>query len=320
MSYLPVRAEARLSLLEAPFYRQRGVSVAILRLDRLHPYISGNKWYKLLPIIRRLERGERPRILSFGGGWSNHIHALAYLGKLFGVETIGVIRGSPDQPRSATLEDATAWGMKLHFLDRERYADKSEERVIDQLVQQYGDVEILPEGGSGVNAVLGCQEIWDLLAECGEWQKPDILACAVGTGGTLAGLIAGAPPGVRLLGVPVLKADLRMSRSIKELLVCAGVNDSGNWELDYDGHWGGYARLPAELAAFATRFEQHQDVPLDPVYTLKLAATVHRRILDGTIVRGSRIILLHTGGLQGRRGMEDRLVRGASAFNGPLTL
>lgn len=306
-----------LTLLESPLYRCADVRVGILRLDLVHPRISGNKWFKLNALRQRLEAGERPRILSFGGAWSNHLHALAWLGRHYGVETIGVVRGFAEQRPTAMMEDLRRWGMRLTFLPPARYAAKQAPEEIARLRAQYGPFELIPEGGSSVDAVAGCRRIWSLL-EGSEWAAPDWLLTAVGTGGTLAGLIAGRPPACRLLGVPVLRADQRMADGVRALLAQAGVADPGGWQLLLGQDAGGYARLPDELAALLQRFEAVHGVPLDPVYTLKVMAALHRLLAQGRFNAGSRILLLHTGGLQGRRGMVERIARRAPAFCGPL--
>lgn len=307
-----------LTALDLPLYRQRGVRVAVLRLDLLHPQISGNKWFKLLPLMQRLEAGERPRVLSFGGVWSNHLHALAFLGQRFGIATLGLVRGDGGQQPTAMLADARRWGMEIQFLSREQYALRATPGFERWLGQRYPDWEWVPEGGSNRQAVLGCRRIWNLLQGSG-WEQPEYLMCALGTGGTLAGLIAGKPERTRILGVPVLKLGAGGERQVRTLLLQAGVGDPGGWAL-VSGDYGGYARLSAELAAFMLRMESGGQLPLDPVYTAKLMASFHRQLLAGYFPPGSRVLLVHTGGLQGRRGMQQRITQRAAAFVGPLSI
>ena len=303
--------------LESPLYQRAGVEVAMLRLDLTHPFVSGNKWFKLGSLLSRLEAGERPHLISFGGAWSNHLHALAWVGKCYGIETLGVVRGFAEQAPTAALEDMRRWGMKLKFLPPIRYADKYDPSVLAELQAEYGPFELIPEGGSSADAVVGCRQIWGLLEGTG-WECPHWLLTAVGTGGTLAGLVAGRPARTRVLGVPVLKADARMPAAIRALLAAAGVADPGGWQLAYGQDGGGYARLPAELAAIMRSFEARFKVALDPVYTLKVVRALNGLVAAGKFAPGSRILLLHTGGLQGRRGMIERVERRASAFRGPL--
>lgn len=305
--------------LDASFYRLAGVRVAVLRLDLSHPGISGNKWFKLLPLMRRLEAGERPKLLSFGGVWSNHLHALACLGSAYGVQTLGLVRGHAAQADTAMLQDARRWGMEIRFMDRDTYALRGTVELDRWLAIEYPDWECLPEGGSNRHAVEGCREIWELLNDT-PWRTPDYIACALGTGGTLAGIIAGKPVMTQAIGVPVLELGDSAQHSVRRLLAEAGYEDPGGWELDFGGSFGGYARLPASLSGFIRFFEARHGLPLDPVYTAKLFAAIHRRIQRGEFNAGARILLLHTGGLQGRRGMEPLIERRASAFQGPQPL
>ncbi|MBV1789577.1 pyridoxal-phosphate dependent enzyme [Marinobacterium sp. D7] len=299
------------------FYRQYGVTVGLLRIDLLHPQISGNKWFKLLSLLQRLKSGERPRILSFGGAWSNHLHALAYVGNHFGVETLGMVRGHPDQPLTGMLADAQRWGMRLIYLGRDEYRRRGEPDFLAQLAIEYPGWDILPEGGSNADAVHGCSTIWQSVQGT-DWSEPDYFLCAMGTGGTLAGVIAGRPSGTQVVGVPVLELGDAGEQMVRDLLSQAQVPDPQGWCLDHSGAFGGYAKLSHELSALLVSFEGQSGVQLDPVYTLKLLATLNRRIVRGQVAPGSRVLLLHSGGLQGRRGLASRLETGASAFVGPL--
>ncbi|MBR9885556.1 MAG: pyridoxal-phosphate dependent enzyme [Oceanospirillales bacterium] len=303
--------------IKSRFYEANDIQVAMLRLDLLHPQISGNKWFKLLRLIQRLEAGERPRVLSFGGVWSNHLHALAYVGKRYGIETLALVRGHASQAPTAMLEDARRWGMSLVYIDRDRYRDRNQPEFRQTLGNAYPGWEVLPEGGSSADAVRGCRTLWQLLEGTG-WSKPDFFACAMGTGGTVAGVIAGKPEQTQVIGVPVLNLGGEAEAMVGELLRQAEVVDPKGWLLDPDGAWGGYARLPDELSATLRSFEFLSGVPLDPVYTVKLVAAVNRRIARGHIVSGSRVLLMHSGGLQGRRGMLSRIENGSTAFVGPV--
>ncbi|GGB95534.1 1-aminocyclopropane-1-carboxylate deaminase [Marinobacterium zhoushanense] len=307
---------ASVTPLHSAFYRQYNITVGLLRIDLLHPQISGNKWFKLLPLLQRLESGERPRVLSFGGVWSNHLHALAYVGNSFGIRTLGMVRGHPAQASTAMLEDAQRWGMQLVYLSRDEYRDRDAPAFLATLAQEYLGWEVLPEGGSNADAVQGCRTIWQSV-QGSDWSAPDYFVCAMGTGGTLAGVIAGKPSRTQVVGVPVLALGDAGEHRVRELLSQAQVSDPQGWCLDHAGAFGGYAKLTHELAAFLLSFECRIGVPLDPVYTLKMMAALNRRVVRGQIAPGSRVLLLHSGGLQGRRGMLSRVETGASAFVGP---
>lgn len=305
--------------LDLPLYRHHGLRVAMLRLDRIHPQISGNKWFKLRGLAERLRAGERPAVLSFGGIWSNHLHALAYLGYLFNIPTLGLVRGNAGQSETAMMEDARRWGMGFVFLGREQYLRRQDDDFLAELKECYPGWEVVPEGGSDRQAVLGCREIWQLLSGS-EWASSEYAVCALGTGGTLAGLIAGKPETTRVVGVPVLQLGAAGPEQVASLLESAGVDDPGGWSLAGGGDFGGYARLPAELAAFLIRFEARARVSLDPVYTAKMVSAFHRQVQEGFYPAGSRVLLIHTGGLQGRRGMQRKVEQRAAAFNGPLSV
>ena len=298
-------------------YDRFGVDVSVLRLDGIHPLVSGNKWFKLRPALEQARKLRCP-ILSFGGAWSNHIHALAYAGFQSGVETVGIIRGEPEYAANAMLSDARRWGMRLQFVDRKTYRFRDCAHYQHQLSLEHGDALVVPEGGTTPSAVHSVSEIWQLPVM--REQGVDLLLTAVGSGGTLAGLVAAKPEGSRVLGVPVLKCGPEMVSRINALLLRAGYAGSSGWELLEDAHRGGYARLDAELAAMIKHVDEVCRLPLDPVYTAKLLMAFNRLLFEGRVVAGSKVVLVHTGGLQGVRGYQARLSMLASAFSGPLVV
>lgn len=288
---------------EHPDFKKAGVALDLLRLDRVHPLISGNKWFKLKYALEAIQRSECQRILSFGGAWSNHIHALAFAGKERGIETIAVIRGERPSSLSDTLVDAQNWGMSLEFVSREQYRNKNDEPFLQQLRIKYGDFHLLPEGGSGEWVIAGCREILSLC----DVSDYDVVCCACGTGGTLAGLVAGKPEWLRILGVPALKGGGFLYQDIRRLLQQSGVEDPGGWELDLDGHEGGYAKVTPELAESMRGFFESTGIELEPVYTGKAFLALQRKVTQGKLTRGCRVLLIHTGGMQGLRGMRETL-------------
>lgn len=306
-----------LQALTSRFLASFNVSVSVLRLDGIHPSISGNKWFKLRPVLQRACRLDQP-ILSFGGAWSNHIHSLAWAGYRLGLKTVGVIRGEAEYADNAMLRDAQRWGMHLHFVSRGEYRLRHDPEYHQVLQRSLGPALIVPEGGSALESVRSVSDVWRVpalaSAEC------DVLVTAVGTGATLSGLVAGRPQGVDVLGVPVLKHDQRLVESVQSWLSALAVDPNAGWALLPEGHGGGYARVPAELARMIAEVECRFDLPLDPVYTGKAFMALFRQVVGGGIARGSRVILLHTGGMQGRRGMEQTLSALAPDFQGPLAL
>ncbi|WP_299732900.1 pyridoxal-phosphate dependent enzyme [uncultured Endozoicomonas sp.] len=287
-----------------------GVRLDMLRLDQLDPLVSGNKWYKLKHNLSAAKVQEKATILSFGGAWSNHIHALAAAGHRFGLSTIGVIRGEPIEEHghlSSMLTDAASWGMTLRFLSRSDYRNKNDPEVIQQLLSRFGlrkeDVYIVPEGGSNSLGVMGCQEILSASQIPSNHYDEVWLAC--GTGATLSGVALAANdrlPGTRVMGVAVLKGADFLKNDIHHFTK----NSLDNWTLLTDYHHGGYARTSKELLAFIRSFEQETGILLDPVYTGKLMFALYRSVLDSVenteLYRNKRLLVVHTGGLQGRRG------------------
>jgi 1-aminocyclopropane-1-carboxylate deaminase len=258
----------------------------------------GNKWRKLkYNLADALATDPTPALLSFGGAYSNHIAALASAGRHLGLSTIGVIRG--EEVQNPTLDRARADGMQLHFVDRATYRRKQEDHFCQELQQRFGpNLQIIPEGGSNARALPGCRELGkELLAQTDDPPTHILLAC--GTGGTLAGLALGlaeAPP--QLLGVSVLKGDF-LRAAVQDILLEADYTDPGNWRILTDFHHGGYARRPPELIEFIYRFHAEFGIRLDPIYTGKVAWALEKLIEQNYFPAGSRIVLIHTGGLQG---------------------
>lgn len=293
-----------IDVIDLPVFKQAGVQLELLRLDLVHPLISGNKWFKLKYALQAFQLSDCQRILSFGGAWSNHIHALAYAGFEQGIETVGVIRGERAAQLSPTLVDAERWGMRLEFVSRGQYRDKSDAEFVARLRNKYGDFYSLPEGGSGEWVIAGCREIISLF----DAAAYDLICCACGTGGTLAGLIAGKPEGATLLGVSALKGGDFLYADIRELLAAAGIDDPGGWSLALDCHEGGYAKVSSRLAAAMQYFTQHSGIGLEPVYTGKALLALLQKLERGEFARGDRVMLVHTGGMQGLRGMKQTLL------------
>ncbi|MFI6812370.1 1-aminocyclopropane-1-carboxylate deaminase/D-cysteine desulfhydrase [Nonomuraea sp. NPDC050328] len=224
-----------------------------------------------------------PRILAFGGAYSNLIRALAGAGREHGVETIGVIRGEEHLPLNPVLAYARACGMRLTYLDRAAYRRKHTPEVLDRLRAEFGEVFVLPEGGSNAAAVRGCAE---LPAELGD--DYDVICCPVGTGGTLAGIAAGLPPGRRAIGFSVLKGGGFLREEVARLQRQAYGEATANWSIELGYHFGGYARTTPELDAFAA--EHH----VERIYVAKMLYGVHDLIRKGRFEPGTRILAVVT--------------------------
>lgn len=271
------------------------VSLAVLREDLLFPDLSGNKYRKLKYNISEARALGYETLLTFGGAFSNHIAAVAAAGKEFGFHTIGVIRGEELSVDNPTLAKASEDGMKLHFVSRNDYRLKSSSAFANTLRNRFGDFYLIPEGGTNPLAVKGCAEI--LGAHTVGF---DYICCAVGTGGTIAGLLESAADFQEIIGFPAVKGDF-LDDEIRRM------TSRSNWRLQQDYSFGGYAKVSAELVAFQNDFYVKYGVPTDPVYTGKLFFGVMDLIKAGKFRNGSRILMVHTGGLQGIAGMNLRL-------------
>ncbi|MGK7396076.1 MAG: 1-aminocyclopropane-1-carboxylate deaminase/D-cysteine desulfhydrase [Candidatus Cyclobacteriaceae bacterium M3_2C_046] len=284
--------------------RRYQVELFLKREDLLHPLISGNKVRKLKYNILQAKKEQKTSLLTFGGAYSNHIFAVAAAGQEFGFKTIGIIRGEAYQPLNPTLQFALDNGMHLHYFSRQQYRQKYHPQVIESLEEQFGNFYLVPEGGSNRLALPGCAEIWQELE-----QNFDFLCTPVGTGGTLAGLISGNQSATRLLGFPVLKGGEYLKEEIEKLLLESGKNPislRSQWQLITNYHLGGYAKFNTELIDFINNFKATFGVPLDPVYTGKMMFAIFDLIKNRYFLPGTKILALHTGGLQGIAGFNQR--------------
>jgi 1-aminocyclopropane-1-carboxylate deaminase len=300
-----------LQLLEDPLLSRSGVSLYLKRDDLLHAEVPGNKWRKLKYNLLEASRQQKDTLLTFGGAYSNHIHATAAAGRLFGFNTIGVIRGEETNPLNPTLQFARDCGMQLHFVDRTTYAHKYQWEFLDGLGDRFGDFFLLPEGGTNALAVKGCTEIIQELEAEGIGSNFDYVCCACGTGGTLAGLAASLAPHQRALGFSALKGGEFLMGDVKQVLKAyrnafdVPAPELINYQILTEYHFGGYAKVPAELIHFIRNFEQRHEVRLDQVYTGKMLAGLFDMVQQGRFNPGTTIVAIHTGGLQGRTGELD---------------
>ena len=268
------------------------VQVTIKRLDQIHPQISGNKFFKLKYNLLEAQKQAAKRIITFGGAYSNHIAATAYASHLFGFESIGIIRGEElaDKPLNNTLSTAQKFGMQLQFVSREKYRQKESEGFLQQLKQDHADCYIVPEGGSNDLAILGCQEI---LSD-DDLKHYDVICCAVGTGGTILGLIEASLNHQTILGFSALKGDFLQ----KEIPL---KTKKSNWGITDDYCFGGYAKTTPELFEFIESFEQQYQIPLEQIYTGKMLFGLFDLIEKNYFAKNIRILVIHSGGLQGRK-------------------
>ena len=268
-----------------------GFEISIKRLDLVHPHISGNKFFKLKYNLLAAQQQGYKKLLTFGGAYSNHIAATAYAAQLFGFESLGIIRGEEltSKPLNPTLHTAQQFGMQLQFVTREAYRQKQSSAYLAQLQQDYPDYYVIPEGGTNPLAIQGCTEI--LSDE--DRQNYDLICCAVGTGGTITGLIEASTSQQQILGFSALKGDF-LSTEVKQL------TPKRNWQITDQYCCGGYAKTTPELLQFIQDFEQQYDIPLEQIYTGKMLLGLTDLIQQGTFPKDHRILVIHSGGLQGR--------------------
>ncbi len=273
-------------------------SLVVKREDLLHHHISGNKYRKLYYNLKQAKKENIDSLLTFGGAYSNHISAVAAAGKEVGYKTIGVIRGdelSLMENLNPTLQFAHDHGMKLHFISREEYRKKNEQEFINSLINKFGKFYLLPEGGTNRLAVKGCQEI---LTDDDE--KFDLICVPVGTGGTIAGIIESSKDHQEVLGFSALKGQFQ-DEEIKKY------TNRTNFKIMDDYCFGGYAKIDLDLIRFINEFRKMTDIPLDPVYTGKMIFGIIDLIKNKKLKENSRILAIHTGGLQGIQGMNQVL-------------
>ena len=274
------------------------VTLKIKREDLLHPFVSGNKFRKLKYNLVEFEQNFYDSVVTFGGAFSNHIAATAYACKEKNISCVGVIRGEElwkEVANNPTLSFAQQCGMKFEFVTREQYREKDSDKFRSYLKGKYGDCYILPEGGTNELAIKGCEEI--LTEEDNEF---NYISCAVGTGGTISGIINSAKPHQKVIGFPALKGDFLKNE------ICKFANNK-NWELITDYHFGGYGKVTEELIGFINDFYRVTTIPLDPIYTGKMVFGVLDLIEKNYFPENSKILLIHTGGLQGIEGMNKLL-------------
>lgn len=282
---------------------EKEIELWIKREDEIHPEVSGNKFRKLKYNILQAKKENQNTILSFGGAFSNHILATASAAKMEGLNSIGVIRGEElgedlkaTLSINPTLSTAYSYGMKFVFISREDYRKKSEPEMISKLNLELGDFYLVPEGGTNELAVKGCEEILTK-----DDEQFDYICSCVGTGGTLAGLINSSSSNQKVLGYPALKGDF-LKEEIEKF-----VSSKNNWELITDYNFGGYAKHPIELIQFINEFKKQTDIALDPIYTGKMMYGILDQVQNDKFSKGSKILVIHTGGLQGIKGINQQL-------------
>jgi 1-aminocyclopropane-1-carboxylate deaminase len=281
-----------------PILEEKNITLALKREDLLHPFISGNKYRKLKYNLKAAEEKGYSILLTFGGAFSNHIAAVAFASRERGIKSIGVIRGEElhdNWHQNPTLKQAYKNGMRFKFISRQSYKEKDRTEFIVQLKKEYGDFYLIPEGGTNPLAIKGCEEI--LLEQDAEF---DVICTCVGTGGTVAGLINASHQHQEVLGFSALKGDF-LKETISQITI------KHNWRLITEYHFGGYAKITSELVTFINDFKAKTGIPLDPIYTGKMLFGLFHMIKNDNFAKGTKILAVHTGGIQGIEGMNTVL-------------
>ena len=294
---------APLQPLNVEWLQQAGIEAAVLRLDLIDPLISGNKWFKLTDHLRRARAAGADGLISLGGAHSNHLHALAAAGKRFGFATVGLLRGHPQQ--TPTTLDLERFGMQLHWLGFAGYRARHEPDFWQPWQALYPNLHQVPEGGGGLAGALGCMplvsRVREQLATIG-WQDYDAWWLAAGTGTTLAGLVLGEEGRRRVYGALAVPEDHGVAPQVEAILQAGGLQER-KCEL-VDASRGGFAKVDDALLAFMRANEVASGMPLEPLYTAKALMALAQAVEKGVITRGMRVVFVHTGGLQGRRGFD----------------
>jgi 1-aminocyclopropane-1-carboxylate deaminase len=272
--------------LSPDLFSEKEIGISILRLDLIHPQISGNKWFKLKYNLEEAKKQGLDTVLTFGGAFSNHIHATAIACKQFGFKSIGIIRGEKEAETNFTLFEAKRNGMQLCFVSRDDYKHKTDQTFIDTLKKQFGNFYLIPEGGNNLLGEKGCEEILP------KENDHDYIFCACGTATTFTGISKQIKQHQKLIGISVLKGEGKMTEEHPEILT--------------GYHFGGYAKHTDQLLEFKKQFELQNNIPLDYVYTAKLFYAVHDLISKDRIQKNSKVLIIHSGGLQGNTGYEER--------------
>ncbi len=299
---------ADLQGLDDPVFQRAGIHCSVLRLDTFSAFASGNKFFKLKQNIFQAKALGFNTILSFGGAYSNHIHALALAGQHFGISTVGIVRGDELSTMNATLTDAVAAGMDLKFISRQDYKRRNDASFLNYIRGEYPDCFVVPEGGSNVLGVQGCMEIIDHVYSHGV-DKIDLIVLPCGTAATLAGIAASCVSGEQVLGFSVLKNAQNLDAEVDNFISGLSLASRDNWAISHDYHCGGYAKLSTELVSFMDDFQHRHTIPIEPVYSGKMFFGLYQMLQAPrpSIAAGTHVVAIHTGGLQGARGMVEKM-------------
>lgn len=293
---------SKATLQEVKFPVEIPNKVLLKRLDLIHPFVSGNKWFKQKYNLIFARENNYNTLLTFGGAFSNHIHALSASGKEFGFKTIGIIRGEEHLPLNPTLSFAAQNGMEIFYVSRGDYRKKHTLEFSEWVKNKFGHVYIVPEGGTNHLAVKGTAEIPLLINT-----EYDYIVTACGTAGTISGIICGLNGEKKVLGISVLRDGYFLNNNVENNILGFCNKIFNNWSINLDYHFGGYAKINRELVLFIKQIEELNGIILDPVYTGKMLYAVYDLSRKGFFKKNDTIVALHTGGQQGIEGMKEKM-------------
>tara|TARA_B100000963_G_scaffold125587_2_gene109594 strand:- start:2959 stop:3843 length:885 start_codon:yes stop_codon:yes gene_type:complete len=279
--------------INSDIFKSKKINLFIKRIDLIHPFVSGNKYYKLKHNFTELHKQKKDKILTFGGAYSNHICATSYYAKKNNIKSIGIIRGDKHVKLNHTLTFATKQGMELHYVSREDYRQKHKLYFINQLKNKFGDFYLLPEGGSNILAVKGSREIINN-------DNCNYICCSVGTGATISGIMESSKKHQKVVGFPALKSYKDLQNNIKKW------SRRSNIKLEYAYVGNGYAKISNDLIKFINNFYYNYNIPLDAIYNGKMMMGIFDLASKNYFEKGSNILAVHTGGVQANKGFNDR--------------
>jgi 1-aminocyclopropane-1-carboxylate deaminase len=284
----------RIDTLQLDILKEKNIRADILRLDVIHPVISGNKWFKLKNYLPEVRQQNKNTVITFGGAFSNHIIAAAAFCKEQRLKSVGIIRGEEPANLSHTLHDAKDCGMELFFVDREKYKAKE---IPEAALEKYPDAYVINEGGYGIPGMQGASAI----LEYTRTDEYSHILTAVGTGTTLAGLTEASSAQQAVIGISALKNNLELEEQINALLSTTHRN---GFQLFHQFHFGGYAKYTGELIIFMNNWFSTTDIPSDFVYTGKLFYAFNALLSENFFPKDSKILVIHSGGLQGNNSLK----------------
>lgn len=280
-----------------PLLNAKGIQLFIKRDELIHPIIQGNKWRKLKYNLIAAQKNNCQPILSFGGAYSNHLHALAYAGKKLKFKTIGIVRGEAPPTLNPCLQDIMNWGMQLKFIKRIEYKKKNNSDFLLNLKQEFGEYYLIPEGGNNAKGKQGCAEILNELQD-----DYDFICCEIGSGTMFGALIQNNKnTHTQYLGFAVMK-NPQLDNAIKKTLTEPSTT---HWKINHDYHFGGFAKTSTELNTFISQFKSDHNIQLEPVYSGKLLWGIFDLIKQNHFKHGTKLLAIHGGGLQGLRGFKE---------------